>query len=464
MAVAADRTGPGGTLGAVSRQIRFGYKVSAEQFGPSELLEFAVVAESAASTPPRSAITFNPGGTPLVTRRSRWRGWRRPARRRAASRSAPASSRPPSDITRRRGPRHRHPRLLFPGSDLALGVGTGESMNEAPLGIEWPDPRSGSPGCKEAVALIQTLWMNDRVSFDGTYYRDAEGDHLRSPEDADTALHRCRRTSGARFAGRVADGFICTSGKGMELYSETLLPAVAEGAGAADRDLAQVELTIEMKVSFDTDRDRALEDTRNWAALALSPEEKTGVEDAVEMERLPTRCPPTGQRAGGSSRRIRMSMWNGSVRTSTSASPISSFTRPAPISAGFSSCTLPTCSRAFAVSRGTWGGAAPALTLYRQSAAIHCALAGAEDDSIRGVDRREHWRELRLTVTPMVARTTRGFLCRNSSAASAAQQLCSKQVHADVPVSELEPGLLRKAAQHCLGVKGVVAQSVRLRR
>jgi coenzyme F420-dependent glucose-6-phosphate dehydrogenase len=39
-------------------------------------------------------------------------------------------------------------------------------------------------------------------------------------------------------------------------------------------------------VSFDPDRARALEDTRNWAALALSPEEKTGVEDPVEMEKL----------------------------------------------------------------------------------------------------------------------------------------------------------------------------------
>jgi coenzyme F420-dependent glucose-6-phosphate dehydrogenase len=52
------------------------------------------------------------------------------------------------------------------------------------------------------------------------------------------------------------------------------------------RDRGDIELTIEMKVSFDTDRQQAREDTRNWAALALSPEEKTGVEDAVEMERL----------------------------------------------------------------------------------------------------------------------------------------------------------------------------------
>ncbi len=48
---------------------------------------------------------------------------------------------------------------------------------------------------------------------------------------------------------------------------------------------------MEVKVSFDPDADRALEDTRFWGALALSPEEKTGVEDPVEMQRLADALP-----------------------------------------------------------------------------------------------------------------------------------------------------------------------------
>jgi coenzyme F420-dependent glucose-6-phosphate dehydrogenase len=48
---------------------------------------------------------------------------------------------------------------------------------------------------------------------------------------------------------------------------------------------------IEVKVSFDKDKQRALEDTRHWAALALSPEEKMSVEDPVEMERLADALP-----------------------------------------------------------------------------------------------------------------------------------------------------------------------------
>jgi len=88
----------------------------------------------------------------------------------------------------------------------------------------------------------------------------------------------------ASFAGRQGDGFICTSGKGMELYREVLLPAVRSGAEAAGRDYEVIEKMIEMKVSFDTDRERALADTRIWAALALSADEKVGVHNPLDME------------------------------------------------------------------------------------------------------------------------------------------------------------------------------------
>jgi len=93
------------------------------------------------------------------------------------------------------------------------------------------------------------------------------------------------------MAGEIADGYICTSGKAPELYSETLLPNVAAGLQAAGRAAGSIDRMIEMKVSFDTDRQRALDDTRHWAALALSPEEKVSVEDPREMEKLADALP-----------------------------------------------------------------------------------------------------------------------------------------------------------------------------
>ena len=111
------------------------------------------------------------------------------------------------------------------------------------------------------------------------------------------AIHRLRGSGPAsgpaatRLAGRVADGFITTSGKPKELYTDTLLPALDEGAHKAGRTVADLDLMIEMKVSYDHDLDRALNDTHYWGALALSSDEKTGVEDPIEMERLADALP-----------------------------------------------------------------------------------------------------------------------------------------------------------------------------
>jgi len=93
----------------------------------------------------------------------------------------------------------------------------------------------------------------------------------------------------AKYAGRAGDGFICTSGKKPELYTETLLPNVA--AGLAQSDPRSFDHMIEVKVSFDTDSERARQDTRHWAALALTSEEKMSVEDPAEMERLADALP-----------------------------------------------------------------------------------------------------------------------------------------------------------------------------
>ena len=95
----------------------------------------------------------------------------------------------------------------------------------------------------------------------------------------------------AAMAGEIGDGFICTSGKGDALYRDTLLPKLDEGLKRAGRPGSSIERMIEVKVSFDTDPKRAMEDTRHWAALALTPEEKMSVEDPREMERLADALP-----------------------------------------------------------------------------------------------------------------------------------------------------------------------------
>ena len=158
---------------------------------------------------------------------------------------------------------------LSPGR-VFLGVGTGESLNEvAVLDIKWP-------GFKERFGRLQGVDRADAAALDrgprlvqGRVLPYARRDGVRQADRHDAVVHRRGRRQAARLAGRVAEGFICTSGKAWDLYTETLLPGVKEGAEKAGRDYDSIEKLIEMKVSYDTDKNKALEDTRLWAALAL---------------------------------------------------------------------------------------------------------------------------------------------------------------------------------------------------
>jgi coenzyme F420-dependent glucose-6-phosphate dehydrogenase len=165
-------------------------------------------------------------------------------------------------------------------------MGSGESMNEVPLGIEWPDGKERFARFREAVKLIRQLWSEERVTFEGEYYRTENATIYDRPDNPVPIWLASSGPAATRFAGRQGDGWITTSGKDPALYTDTLLPAIAEGAEAAGRSIKDIEMMIEVKVSYDHDRDEAMQATKFWGALGLSADQKSGVEDPVEMQRL----------------------------------------------------------------------------------------------------------------------------------------------------------------------------------
>jgi coenzyme F420-dependent glucose-6-phosphate dehydrogenase len=268
--------------------LRLGYKASAEQFGPRPLLDFAVLAEERGFDSVFVSDHFQPwrhtdGHAPFSIA---WLGAVQERTSRVllgTSVLTPTFRYHPAVVAQAFGTLG----CLAPGR-IALGVGTGEHLNEGPLGFEWPETRERFARLREAVRLIKLLWTEDLVTFEGEYYRTRSATIYDRPEAAIPIYISAAGPQVAKYAGRAGDGFICTSGKGMELYSQTLLPALAEGAAAAGREAAAIDRMIEVKVSFDTDRQRALEDTKIWAALALPAEDKAGINDPREMERRAT--------------------------------------------------------------------------------------------------------------------------------------------------------------------------------
>jgi coenzyme F420-dependent glucose-6-phosphate dehydrogenase len=271
---------------------RLGYKASAEQFGPVELLDFSVHAEQVGFDSVVVSDHFQPwrhtgGHAPFSFAWLGALGAKTERIMMGTSVVTPTFRYHPSVVAQAFGTLG----VMFP-ERIMLGVGTGESLNEVPpLGIEWPDFRERWARLREALTLLRKLWTEDRVTFDGQYYKTRGATIYDKPPGGVPILIAAGGPQMAKYAGRAGDGFICTSGKGAELYRDQLLPAFAEGAREAGKDPTQLEKMIEVKVSFDTDRQRALEDTRLWGALALSGQEKTGVEDPLEMERLADALP-----------------------------------------------------------------------------------------------------------------------------------------------------------------------------
>jgi coenzyme F420-dependent glucose-6-phosphate dehydrogenase len=265
--------------------LRLGYKASAEQFAPAELLSFGVAAERLGLDSVAVSDHFQP---------FRHAGGHSPASLPWLGALAASTSRiliGTSVLT----PGFRyHPAVvaqafatlgcLAPGR-VFLGLGSGEAMNEvAPTGIEWPGSGERLERLREAVALIRELWTSESVHFEGRWYRTGGATiYDKSPEPIPIWI-AAGGPKGARFAG-AQGGLITTSGKPSELYSERLLPNAAAGAAEAGADPAAIERMIEIKLSYAADRATAVLDCRFWAPLALPAEAKQGVDDPRELAR-----------------------------------------------------------------------------------------------------------------------------------------------------------------------------------
>ena len=273
--------------------LKIGYKASAEQFDPARLASYALLAEE--------------GGLDTVTVSDHYQPWRLegghapsaiPWLAYVAARTeritlgtsvlTPTFRYNPAVVAQE----FATLACLAPGR-IFLGVGTGEALNEIAVGsvAAWPDFKERFARLREAVALIRRLWSEDAVSLDGEYYHTSDARIFDRPTIPIPIFIAAGGPMMARYAGRHGDGFICTSGKGRELYADELIPAVAHGRATSGRSEQPIERMIEIKLSFDPDADRALENTRFWAPLSLTAEQKHSIHSPAEMERAADELP-----------------------------------------------------------------------------------------------------------------------------------------------------------------------------
>ena len=277
--------------------LTLGYKASAEQFAPRELVEIAVAAEGHGFESVFTSDHFQPwrhtgGHAPFSLAWMAAVGERTSTIRIGTSVMTPTFRYNPAVIAQA----FASLGCLYPGRVIA-GFGTGEALNEIATGFrgageqDWPEFKERFARLRESVRLMRELWVGDRVSFEGDYYSTHDASIYDVPEGGVPVYIAAGGPTVAKYAGRAGDGFICTSGKGMELYTEQLIPAVKEGAAASGRSFDDLDRMIEIKLSYEETEEAALENTRFWSPLSLSKEQKHDITDPVEMEQAADALP-----------------------------------------------------------------------------------------------------------------------------------------------------------------------------
>jgi coenzyme F420-dependent glucose-6-phosphate dehydrogenase len=165
------------------------------------------------------------------------------------------------------GPRY-HPALIaqawatlermFPNRPF-LGFGSGESLNESPLGAEWPSVPEQVDRMEEALEIINALFAGERLSHDGRFFK-ADGAYLHTNADRRPPIYvSAFGPKAAGVAGRHADGL-------WTLADPEIAPDVIEAYRSAcdDADREPGEIVLQVQFSWAEDDEAALEGARVW--------------------------------------------------------------------------------------------------------------------------------------------------------------------------------------------------------
>ncbi|MGH2981644.1 MAG: TIGR03557 family F420-dependent LLM class oxidoreductase [Solirubrobacterales bacterium] len=148
--------------------------------------------------------------------------------------------------------------ILFPGRPY-LGFGSGESLNESPLGAEWPPVGRQIERMEEALELIHRLFDGERVTHSGQHFSTDEAFLHSRPERRPPIYVSAFGPKAAAVAGRWGDGL-------WTLADPEQAPVVTDAYRSAAEDAGREpgEILLQAGFSWAQDDDAALEGARVW--------------------------------------------------------------------------------------------------------------------------------------------------------------------------------------------------------
>jgi coenzyme F420-dependent glucose-6-phosphate dehydrogenase len=152
---------------------------------------------------------------------------------------------------------------LAPGRAF-LGVGSGESLNESPCGMDWPPVGDQIARMEEALEVMGRLLDGERLDHDGRFFRTKQA-YLHTRGERRPPLYvSAFGPQAAAVAGRLGDG-VWTMG------DPEMAPDVIEAYRAACDDAGREpgEIILQAGFSWAEDDDAALEGARVWKSTQI---------------------------------------------------------------------------------------------------------------------------------------------------------------------------------------------------
>lgn len=146
---------------------------------------------------------------------------------------------------------HYHPGLIaqaaatldrMSGGRFLLGVGTGENINEGPLGFEFPGYKERIARMGEALEIIHRLFGGEKLDFEGEHYTTRKAKLYSPPTHGVPVLMAAGGPKSAAFAGANADGLI-TSVKVPADTVERVIQPYREAVAARGQESGSIMAT-----------------------------------------------------------------------------------------------------------------------------------------------------------------------------------------------------------------------------
>lgn len=263
--------------------LKIGYQAVHERYQPLPLLDYAVEAEKAGFDSIWSSDHFHPWGHTNASGGFSW-VWMTALAERTRRVEIGTGVMCPTI--------RYHPAIvaqafatlanMYPGR-IFMGLGSGEAMNEVPLGYRWPPFKERAERLEEAIRVMKLLWSRDFVTFRGRYYTLKKANLYTKPRSPIPIYVAATGPTVAEIAGRQADGFL-TTGLAEHQYRDVLLPAMEKGAKSAGRNPDDIIRSMEVPVSFDEDYGKALDSVRFWAGALMPVFFMYGISDPRMIE------------------------------------------------------------------------------------------------------------------------------------------------------------------------------------